>query len=185
MIKKQNMSVAISAIIVLILAACGNGAEESNTKPEPQPSKSKQAQHADKGATEKPEGSKDKLENDTMNEKYTKGSYLRKLNEMEEADRNAKAKITMKEMEEQESERYQKWDKELNKIYSVLKKELDPARMEKLRVEQRNWVKNRDVAAKKSSLKYKGGSTETLEYVATQATLTKERCYELAARYLR
>jgi uncharacterized protein YecT (DUF1311 family) len=74
---------------------------------------------------------------------------------------------------------------ELNKIYGVLKEQLSKEQMEKLREEQRNWINHRDEAAKKSSLKYKGGSTESLEYVATQASLTRERCFKLVAKYMK
>ena len=57
--------------------------------------------------------------------------------------------------------------------------------MEKLKEEQRDWITYRDETAKASSLKYEGGSTEALEYVATQAILTRERCYVLVAKYMR
>ncbi|WP_163527236.1 lysozyme inhibitor LprI family protein [Halobacillus ihumii] len=114
----------------------------------------------------------------------SKGEYLEKLNKMEEADRYAEVRETMSEMVAQEEERYQKWDEELNKIYGVLEEQLPPEQMDKLREKQRNWVEHRDEAAKEASLKYEGGSTEELEYVATQASLTRERCYELVARYM-
>lgn len=114
-----------------------------------------------------------------------KDEYLKKLNELEEADRNAEVKTTMVEMKEQEAERFHNWDELLNEIYGVLKEQLDPEQMAKLREEQRNWVEHRDEAAKEASLKYEGGSMEALEYVATQASLTKERCYELVANYMK
>ncbi len=115
----------------------------------------------------------------------SKGEYLEKLNKMEEADRYAEGGETMSEMVAQEEERYQKWDEELNKIYDVLEEQLPPDQMDKLREKQRNWVEHRDEAAKEASLKYEGGSTEELEYVATQASLTRERCYGLVARYMK
>ena len=90
----------------------------------------------------------------------------------------------MVEMEEQEVERYQNWDKMLNEIYGVLQAQLPSDEMDQLREEQRNWVKHRDEAAKEASLKYEGDTTESLEYVATQASLTRERCYELVAKYM-
>ncbi len=114
-----------------------------------------------------------------------KEEYLKKLNKMEESDRHAEAGTTMLELEEQESERYKKWDLELNEIYGVLKEQFSKEQMDKLREEQRNWIKQRDEAAKEASLKYKGGSHESLEYVATQATLTRERCYALVAKYMK
>lgn len=113
-----------------------------------------------------------------------KDKYLTKLNEMEESDRNAESKTTTVAMEEQEAERYKNWDKKLNEIYGVLQEQLSKEEMDKLREEQRDWVKHRDEAAKEASLEYKGGTTESLEYVATQASLTKERCYALVANYM-
>ncbi|WP_026672664.1 lysozyme inhibitor LprI family protein [Alkalihalobacterium bogoriense] len=121
---------------------------------------------------------------DKESQEDKKGDYLKKLNEMEEADRQLEPGVTMAELEEQEEERYRKWDEELNKIYGVLKEQLKPEEMDKLREEQREWIIYRDNTAKESSLKYEGGSTETLEYIATQATLTRERCYELVAKYM-
>ncbi len=56
--------------------------------------------------------------------------------------------------------------------------------MEQLREEQRDWIKERDQKAKEASLKYEGGTMEGLEYVATQASITKDRCYELVAKYM-
>ncbi|SES35667.1 lysozyme inhibitor LprI family protein [Psychrobacillus sp. OK032] len=115
----------------------------------------------------------------------TKEEYLKKLNEMEESDRNSEAGTTTIELEEQEMERYKKWDVELNKIYGLLKEQLSTERMDKLREDQRNWIKHRDEVAKEASLKYQGGSMESLEYVATQASLTRERCYALVAKYMK
>lgn len=69
-----------------------------------------------------------------------KDGYLKKLNEMEEADRYLEAGTTMLELEEQEADRYKKWDMELNEIYGVLEAQLSKEQMDKLREEQRNWV---------------------------------------------
>ncbi|TYS18541.1 DUF1311 domain-containing protein [Rossellomorea vietnamensis] len=115
----------------------------------------------------------------------TKKEYLDKLNAMEEEDKHAEAKDTMVEMEEQEQERFEKWDDALNEIYGVLQEQLGKEEMEKLREEQRDWVQQRDEEAKKASLKYEGGTTESLEYIATQASLTKERAYFLVAHYMK
>lgn len=116
--------------------------------------------------------------------KLTKDQYLNKLNEMDEADRHADVGETMKELVEQEEARFEKWDAELNKIYGILKEQLTEEQMNNLREEQRNWIKQRDKDAKASSEKYKGGSYESLEYVATKASLSKDRCYELVSKYI-
>lgn len=115
----------------------------------------------------------------------SKKEYLKKLNEMEESDKNIEAGTTMVELNEQASERYKKWDTQLNEIYEGLKAQLSPEQMDKLREEQRDWIKHRDKTAKEASLKYEGGSMEPLEYVTTQANLTKDRCYELVEKYMK
>jgi uncharacterized protein YecT (DUF1311 family) len=124
------------------------------------------------------------VDNDNEITDNKKEEYLKELNDMEELDRNLDVATTTEGMEEQEAERYKTWDEELNEIYGALETMLDEEQMEKLREEQRSWIKDRDELAKQSSLKYEGGSTESLEYVATQASLTRERCYELVAKYM-
>lgn len=131
------------------------------------------------------DNSSEGADNTVLSTESKKEEYLKKLNEMEEADRNLEAGTTMVELKEQEAERYKKWDVKLNEIYGVLKEQLSTEQMDTLREEQRNWVKNRDEVAKEASLKYQGGSMESLEYVATQASLTRDRCYELVAKYMK
>lgn len=115
----------------------------------------------------------------------SKDEYLNMLNAMEEADKNEAAKTTTVDMIEQEEARYKRWDQALNEIYEALKSRLSEEEMGKLRLEQLDWIESRDVNAKEASLKYEGGSMEPLEYVATQASLTKDRCYELVASYMK
>lgn len=115
----------------------------------------------------------------------SKDQYLAELNKMEEADRNEAAGTTMVELEQQEAARYKKWDQKLNEIYGVLKEQLSTEQMDQLKEEQRSWVQQRDAKAKQSSLQYEGGSSEQLEYVTTQASLTRERCYALVAKYMK
>lgn len=115
---------------------------------------------------------------------HSKDQYLQKLNQMEEADRNEAAGATMVELEQQEAARYKKWDQKLNEIYGALKEQLSAEQMDQLKEEQRRWMKQRDEAAKQSALKHEGGSAEKLEYVATQAELTRERCYALVSKYM-
>lgn len=120
---------------------------------------------------------------DEMND-ITRAEYLQKLHEMEEADRSIEGEEDISSLEEQENSRYRKWDDELNQIYDLVKGTLSETDSEKLRKEQLEWIEERDKSAKEASLKYEGGTTESLEYVATQASLTRERCYELVSTYL-
>ena len=181
--KKRTLWMAVLTVSVGILAACGNTSEEPSVQPD---NESNQTQNemddtdSSSNETEVPEANAPSEEAD-MN----KEQYLKKLNEMEEADRNGEAGTTTVELENQEKERYEKWDAELNRIYSVLQEQLSVEQMEQLRKEQRGWIEQRDQKAKESSQAYQGGTMESLEYVATQASLTRDRCYELVAKYIK
>nr|WP_304220515.1 lysozyme inhibitor LprI family protein [Fredinandcohnia onubensis] len=211
---KQRLLTVMTVIAFFSLVACSNSTDEANAKPENEESETstnlkteeKPATNEKSGETNKsesPENTQIKNKEETSKEPSTtehdetskssnnneitegiRDAYLKELNKMEEADRNAEDTATMAELEEQEAARYKKWDEKLNEIYGVLNEQLDSEQMNQLREEQRNWIKHRDETAKESSLKYKGGSTETLEYVATQATMTRERCYALVAKYM-
>lgn len=79
---------------------------------------------------------------------------------------------------------YEMYDKELNDIYALLQKELDPEIMNSLEQEEIKWIDEKEKAAKEESLKYKGG---TFEFVADKISLyeaTKNRCYELVNTYM-
>ncbi|WP_100403459.1 lysozyme inhibitor LprI family protein [Bacillus sp. FJAT-42315] len=92
---------------------------------------------------------------------------------------------TTVEVREAESERYKRWDDALNEIYGVLKKQLPSNEMEQLRKAQRKWVTYRDESAESAAASYEGGSWASVQYVSTQAELTKQRCYELVDRYMK
>lgn len=163
-------------IFIILLAACESSAKEAAGKLSPASSSTEQA-FDDIHTQEDSSQQTPTLEND-------KAAYLKKLNDMEEADKHSEVAMTTIEMEEQEAKRYEKWDGELNNIYSILQEQLSAEQMAELRVEQRRWIKSRDEAAKESWLKYEGGSAEALEYIATKASLTRDRCYELVAKYM-
>lgn len=160
------MLLVMFSLVLVILAGCGTASEgisSNTTKPSPS---NNPTQDIDHDASKKEE-------------------YLKKLNDMDESDKNADTGITTIEMSEHFAEIYKKWDVELNEIYEVLKSQLSTQQMEKLKEEQRNWIKNRDIIAKEASLKFQGGTMESLEYIATLAGLTKERCYELVENYMK
>lgn len=175
LIMKNNKKLTvILALVFVILVACEDMPNELSARPD-----------NDLSNTNSTKDTSEVADDIELNTESKKEKYLKKLNEMEEADRNLESGTTMVELEEQEVERYKKWDTELNEIYGLLKEQLSTEQMDKLREEQRNWIKHRDEAAREASLKYKGGSMEALEYVATQASLTRERCYELVAKYMK
>lgn len=166
-------------------SADSEGNEEENTSGSSDNTQLNEQENTDNSSASSNDGESMESSNQNENHESNKDEYLKKLNKMEEADRYEEAKITTAELVEQEGERYRNWDEELNKIYGLLEEQLDKGQMDQLREEQRIWIQQRDEAAKKSSLKYKGGSMEPLEYVATQASLTRERCYLLVAKYMK
>jgi len=135
--------------------------------------------------TEKPV-TKEKTE--SVNLSGTKEKYLKQLNDIENSlsDLNNQYNSgTQTEMHEAKSKILIKWDNALNEIYGVLKKQLSADEMSSLKEEQRNWIKQRDQKAKEDSSVFTGGTMEATIYIATQAQLTKERCYELVQKYMK
>ncbi|MBS4209401.1 lysozyme inhibitor LprI family protein [Bacillus sp. FJAT-50079] len=201
---KINNKILI-VIFTVLLAACGNSDVDnqsqnpndnsSNAEP-PETASSTDNTNSDimetnNNSNEKSDTSdapaKDEDATTAHNSASLKEEYLQKLNttkkEMDEIQKNSEAAITY-EMKKVEGDRYDVWDELLNEIYGVLKDQLSTDEMEQLREEQRNWINNRDAAAKEASLKYEGGTMEQLEYVTVLANLTEERCYELVEVYI-
>ncbi|MBP2111231.1 lysozyme inhibitor LprI family protein [Paenibacillus silagei] len=115
-------------------------------------------------------------------------TYFDKLDKIEEGLSDLKAMSdsgVMTDMKEAASKEHERWDKALNEIYQALKVQLNEADMVKLKEEQLNWIKERDKAAEEAAAKYKGGTMEGLEYAATLASVTKERCYKLVELYMK
>lgn len=129
-----------------------------------------------------------KEKTETVNLSGTKDKYLKQLNDIENSlgDLNNQYNNgTQTEMNEAKSKILNKWDAALNEIYGVLKKQLSADEMSSLKVEQRDWIKQRDQKAKDESSVFTGGTMEATIYVSTQAQLTKERCYELVQKYMK
>lgn len=115
-------------------------------------------------------------------------TYFDKLDKIEAGLGDLKALSdsgVMTDMKEAASKEHERWDKALNEIYQELKAQLPEADMAKLKEEQLSWIKERDKAAEEAAAKYKGGTMEGLEYAATLASVTKERCYKLVELYMK
>jgi len=153
--------------------------------------KSKDIVEENKNTSEKPivkEKPVTKEKTETVKNSGTKEKYLKQLNDIDNSlsDLNNQYNSgTQTEMHEAKSEILSKWDNALNEIYGVLKKQLSADEMSSLKEEQRNWIKKRDQKAKEESSVFTGGTMEATIYVATQAQLTKERCYELVQKYMK
>ncbi|MDR3259859.1 MAG: lysozyme inhibitor LprI family protein [Fusobacteriaceae bacterium] len=75
------------------------------------------------------------------------------------------------------------WDNELNTVYQLLMKKLSKEYQELLRKEERQWIKDRDKAAKEAGDEFKGGTLEPLIITSTLLEETKARTIQLAEMY--
>lgn len=73
------------------------------------------------------------------------------------------------------------WDIELNKIYALLKEKLSSDEFDKLRIEQRQWIKDRDNAAN-DALSH-AGTIANVDYIDVLFLRTKQRTIELIEMY--
>ncbi|MBQ3567767.1 MAG: DUF1311 domain-containing protein [Anaerotignum sp.] len=90
------------------------------------------------------------------------------------------ASLTQMDMNDLSLELYQTWDGVLNDIWSELKVTLDEETMDDLLQEQREWIAEKETAAKQAGDEFAGGSMAPLAANQKAAELTRERVYELA-----
>lgn len=118
----------------------------------------------------------------------TKQDYLAKLDDVEAGLKDLqslKDEGTTASMTDAANQEYERWDKALNEIYNELKLQLPESEMTELKQKQLDWIAYRDETAKKASLKFEGGTMESLEYVSVLGSVTKDRCYELVKVYMK
>lgn len=155
----------------------GNVAEETNMDEE-----------SDTTATEEQEEDSEVAEEENSEEADSdmKTIYRNKLVDLEEelAAEEQEIGSTQRELTEFAGKSFNMWDDALNEVYAELEKQLPEKEMENLRKEQREWINIRDAKAEEEAAKYEGGSMETMQYISTQAQLTKERSYELITKYM-
>ena len=87
------------------------------------------------------------------------------------------------ETQEAENYAYRLWDDELNRIYPVLRDSLSDEEAEELKMEERQWIKDRDAKAQKDSASATSETGRQLAYTRSLTETTRERTYELAFRY--
>ncbi len=73
------------------------------------------------------------------------------------------------------------WDKELNKIYSLLSNKLPEEKFEKLKIEERLWIKEKEETV--NNIKAMGGSQNTVDFNDYLFRETKQRTLELIHMY--
>ncbi len=128
---------------------------------------------------------KEKDEDKTIT--LNKQEYLDKMNTLDE-----KLKVKLKDklagttidMREAESEIYIAWDEMLNEVYSEIISTLSEEEKDKLILEEKNWIEERDKKADDAAKEVEGGTMEPLVRTSSLEVSTKERCYELVNNYM-
>ena len=127
------------------------------------------------------------MENGFSSYVYEKQSLSERIAEMisyaEERDAELTAKlqedVTQLDMNETSAELLQNWDDTLNNVWRLLESELDETKMESLRVEEREWIIQKEEQVKTAGQGCEGGSMQSMIESMKAAELTKERVYEL------
>ncbi|KJJ40318.1 hypothetical protein UM89_20530 [Bacillus subtilis] len=114
----------------------------------------------------------------------TKADYVAKLSATEKKEKHNDYQSDY-QMIEDYGYNYQMWDGLLNEIYGALQKQLSASDMAALKIEQRQWIKDRDAAAQKRYDEEGGGSLSRVVQTEELAKQTKERCYELVNTYMK
>lgn len=86
---------------------------------------------------------------------------------------------TQSEMNEYSGQYYKLWDDELNRLWKVLKNELNDEMMNSVLEEQKQWIKEKEATVSEVKELVSGGSAETMNANMTGGELTRSRVYEL------
>ena len=139
-----------------------------------------------KVSSEKEKKVEAKSQKDNLGKKSS-GTYTKELNSrMEKLEKEMQSKLdsgVTSEMVNANNELYEAWDKELNKVYKLLMEKLPTDRKEKLKKDQRAWVKIKEEKANEAAKEADGGTLAGVLYSGTATGLTKDRAIELAKMY--
>ena len=87
--------------------------------------------------------------------------------------------LSQAEINEKSQFMYDLWDNQLNKVWDILKKNLDEEAMADLTKEQLEWIAWKEQDMKDAGAEVEGGSMYGMVIYQRGAKLTKERVYEL------
>ena len=139
-----------------------------------------------KVSSEKEKKVEAKSQKDNLGKKSS-GTYTKELkNRMEKLEKEMQSKLdsgVTSEMVNANNELYEAWDKELNKVYKLLMEKLPADRKEKLKKDQRAWVKIKEEKANEAAKEADGGTLAGVLYSGTATGLTNDRAIELAKMY--
>lgn len=203
---KKIVLLMLAALSIFALSACTKGSKENegstNKIVQSQPEKANQDKADNTSKTDSQASTKDAKEDKSAQEATAakpvnnaakiegkRKEFIGKLDNIQKqldalpVKKDSDAGVT-NAMRSYYGKSYEEYDKALNEIYALLKKQLSQETMKKLQAEQVKWIVQKEADAKKAAEKYKGG---TFEFVANYSSLyesTKKRCYELVNQYM-
>lgn len=123
------------------------------------------------------------LETENKMESSLKKSEMENVAKVEEEserlEQNLSDTAIQSEMNEYSEQYYKLWDDELNRLWKVLKNELNDETMKSVLEEQRQWIKEKETAVSEAKALVSGGSAEIMNANMTGGELTRSRVYEL------
>lgn len=123
------------------------------------------------------------LETENKMESSLKKSEMENVAKVEEEserlEQNLSDTAIQSEMNEYSGQYYKLWDDELNRLWKVLKNELNDETMKSVLEEQRQWIKEKETAVSEAKALVSGGSAEIMNANMTGGELTRSRVYEL------
>ncbi|MCH3965190.1 MAG: DUF1311 domain-containing protein [Clostridium sp.] len=197
---KKIVLFIIMALLILALVACTKGSKE-NQNYVSEPKQNQRAENSlDKVDNSNKKGLSDLTNGIKQNDNIQKDNTITKVEErrkefLGKLDNIQKELDDLPEKKDSDSgitnamksyygKSYDMYDKALNEIYALLKKELSPEIMKNLKNEQIKWIEWKEDMANKEGLKYNGGTFENVAYYMSLYNSTKKRCYELVNKYM-
>ena len=98
-----------------------------------------------------------------------------------ERDIQENASLTQADLNVKSQELYDMWDSMLNEVWETLKQTQDAETMEKLNVQEREWIAWKERQIREAGEEFEGGSLQPMVCAQKAAELTRERVYELIA----
>ena len=108
-------------------------------------------------------------------------TYMEEQSDALERDIQENASLTQADLNVKSQELYDMWDSMLNEVRETLKQTQDAETMEKLNVQEREWIAWKERQIREAGEEFEGGSLQPMVCAQKAAELTRERVYELIA----
>ena len=108
-------------------------------------------------------------------------TYVEEQSDALERDIQENASLTQADLNVKSQELYDMWDSMLNEVWETLKQTQDAETMEKLNVQEREWIAWKERQIREAGEEFEGGSLQPMVCAQKAAELTRERVYELIA----